>query len=180
MTKRTIEILKGDWERLRRAYPDVDEDQLLSEIVLRGRRATAGEPQETIQAEGTLQERLEWLRAWTPRMAASMATLGFELVKNRGRLAEATRLEELTYTRDVELKMDVVPEVKERARILRIEIGRLEAELRSRGGDPDAVEPHVPDDAISVDQAQRAQYETNESRRKATLEFFHRLDEYRK
>jgi hypothetical protein len=178
--RRSIEILKADWERLLRAYAGMDEARLLMELMARGRRRTAGEPPEPVPSDAPLAERLEWLRTWTPRMAASIATLGFDLVKSRGRLPEARRLEDLTYQRDVELKMEIVPAVKERARSLRMKIGSLEAELRSHGGNPDVIEPHVPDDAISVDLFERPQYETNESRRKTTLAFFHRLDRYKK
>lgn len=88
-------------------------------------------------------------------------------------------MEEVTYQRDIQLKRDVVPEMKESAKALREEMLRLEVELRARGGDPDSVEPRVPDDAVMVADYVPPQFETNESRRKTTLDFFHRLDEYR-
>ncbi len=178
--RRSVEILKTDWERLRRAYPDIDPEQLAKEMLVRGRRRVQGEAREAIPPDSTDEERLEWLRGWTPRMAASMATLGFELVRNRSRLDKATQLEEMTYQRDLELKKDVVPELKEQAKALRKEMLRLEAELRSHGGDPEAIEPRVPDDTVVVEDYQRPQHETNESRRKTTLEFFRRLDDYKK
>jgi uncharacterized small protein (DUF1192 family)/ribosome modulation factor len=179
MTRR-VEILRTDWERLRRAYPEMDPDQLAKELLVRGQRRVAGQAQESIPPTAALEERLAWLRGWTPRLAASLATLGFELVRNRTRLDKATEREELTYQRDLELKKEVVPELKERAKALRQEMFRLEAELRSRGGDPDAIEPRLPVGLMSVDEHQRPQYETNESRRKTTLEFFRRLDRYKK
>lgn len=104
--RREVRVLKADWERLRRAYPDWSEERLVGEMLLRGRRRTAGEPRESVWPEATALERLAWLRGWTPRLAASVATLGFELVGNRSRLEEATRLEEMTYRRDLELKKD--------------------------------------------------------------------------
>jgi uncharacterized small protein (DUF1192 family) len=174
--RKSVAILKGDWERLRRAFPDTDHDQLVGRMAVRGRRRVAGELQQPVRTDAPLQERLAWLRTWTPRLAGSIATLGFELVRDRGRLEQAAQLEETTYRRDLELKKDVVPELKERASALRTEMHRLEAELRSRGGDPGAIEPPVPEDALVVDHYQRPQFETNESRRKAAVEFFRRLD----
>lgn len=178
--RRSVEILRTDWERLRRAYPEADPEQLVQEMLDRGRRRVASEAREAIPPEATPQERFVWLREWTPRMAASMATLRFDLVRNRARLERATRLEEATYQRDLELKKDVVPDLKEQARGLQQEMLHLEAELRSRGGHPEAIEPKVPIDTVVVDDYQRPQYESNESRRKTTLEFFRRLDEYKK
>ena len=175
----TTRVLHGDWERFRRANPDTDEDALATEIVVRGRRRLAGEWEEFIGPDVSREDRLEWLRRWIPRLAADIATLGFDLVENRGRAAEAARLEEATYQHDIELKKDVIPELKAEAKTLRAEMRRLESSLRSRGGDPDSIEPALPGDTIYVDDFEQPKFETNESRRKAVVEYFRRRESHR-
>lgn len=65
---RKIEILRTDWERVRRARPTFDEDKLVRELLLRGRRLIREEPQESILPDAASEQRLAWLRRWTPRI----------------------------------------------------------------------------------------------------------------
>jgi hypothetical protein len=170
---RSVEILRTDWERLRLAYPETSEEDLIRAITARGRTRLDEPRQESIDPQAPREQRLAWLRRWAPRKAGSVATLGFELVKNRVRLAEASELEGRVSGRYVELHREVIPGLKLRAIELRQEIRRLEEELRARGGDPDSVQPRVPS-RIPVDDYNSVEFEGEESRRK-TLDFFRRI-----
>ncbi len=170
---RTIEILKTDWLRLRRAYPSMSDEELQSAIMERGRRHVAEEPQESIDPHLPIQQRLVWLRRWTPRKAASIAALGYELVKNRDRLARASRFEQHVYNRYIELNREVIPGLKVRANQLRDQIRRLEEELRARGRDPEGIDPKVPA-RIEVDDYKPVEFEDQERRQK-TVDFFRRI-----
>jgi uncharacterized small protein (DUF1192 family) len=167
------EILRADWERLRRAYPDLEERDLVREVVARGKRLAGQQVDETIDPSTSRDRRLTWLRAWVPRQAASIATLGFDLVKNRDRLARASDVEERTYQRHLELNREVIPGLKERADALRAEIARLEAALRARGRDPGTVEPGVPA-RIEIDDYKTVEFESQD-RKRETVEFFRRI-----
>jgi len=145
-----IRILAGDWDRLQRVHQG--REPLASELLDRGRQLAAEVPVERLPADAPLPERLDWLTRSVPRRAASIATLGYELVMNRGRLERSTELEKTTYERDLELQKDIVPPLKEQARALREQIRRLERELTSRGGDPSAGSPAIPAaNAITAD-----------------------------
>jgi hypothetical protein len=170
---RRVEILRRDWDRLRRSYPRTAERELLAEVVARGRELLDEEIRDSIASEAPLGERLAWLRRWTPRRAASVATLGFELVRNRNRLAEASRLEVFTTQRYLDLNREVIPGLKERAALLRDEIHDLEEKLRARGRDPDEIRPQVPA-RIEVDDYQPVQFQ-EEQQKKKTLDFFRRI-----
>jgi hypothetical protein len=174
-----VRILRSDWERLVRARGG-EGDGLAREVVERGLRRLADEPPEEFPPEGPSPERLAWLRRSVPRRAASVATLGHQLVTTRSRLTRAEDLEDRTYQRDLELKKDVVPALKEEARVLRRTIAELESRLRELGGNPEEVDPPVPERAIVVEGYERPQFETNEGRRKAAVEFFRRLEGYRR
>lgn len=115
---------------------------------------------------------MAWLRRWVPRKAASIATLGFELVKNRDRLARASGFEQQVTKRYIELNREVIPALKGRANRLREEIRRLEEELRARGGDPETIRPKVPD-RVEVDDYKPVEFEDQERKQK-TLDFFRR------
>jgi len=170
---RTIEILKTDWDRLRQAYPDMKEAELLGAALARGRQQLAEEPQESMSPQAALHERLAWLRRWTPRKAASVAALGFELVKSRDRLAKASQFEEFVTGRYIQLNREVIPGLKDRANQLRDEIRRLEEELRARGRDPEAIGPKVPAH-IEVDDYKPVEFASQEQKQK-TIEFFRRI-----
>jgi hypothetical protein len=170
---RSIEILRRDWDRLRQAYPSMAEQELLAEVVTRGRRLVGEELQDSIAPDAPPGERLAWLRRCTPRRAASIATVGFDLVRNRDRLDEASRLEEFTTQRYLDLNREVIPGLKERATLLRDEIHRLEEELRARGRDPDEIRPQVPA-RIEVDDYQPVQFQDQEQKKKM-LDFFRRI-----
>jgi len=96
-----IRILAGDWDRLQRVHQG--REPLASELLDRGRQLAAEVPVERLPADAPLPERLDWLTRSVPRRAASIATLGYELVMNRGRLERSTELEKTTYERDLEL-----------------------------------------------------------------------------
>jgi hypothetical protein len=171
--KRAVEILSPDWERLRRAHPETDRDQLTRDMVLRGRRQVASDPEESIRTDAPAEQRLAWLRRWTPRKAASIATLGFDLVKSRDRLSKAARFEQHVSQRYLELNREVIPRLKDRANELRAEIHRLEDELRARGLDPGTILPEVPP-RIEVDDYKPVEFESQETKQR-TIDFFRRI-----
>ena len=56
------------------------------------------------------------------------------------------------------------------------EVRRLEDHVRARGIDPESIEPRIEwSRTLAVDLYKRPKYESNESRRRATVEFFKRL-----
>ena len=170
-----VRVLASDWNRLRAAYPGLDDARLAEEAVARGRDILAELPEEP-NPRAALLQRLEWLRRWFPRRAGSIAVQGLDLVEHLGRHADAEKVEQRTYERALELHKDVVPPLKEKAKVLRAEVRRLEEAARARGIDPDAIEPRIRwPSTLAVDIYERPQYETNESRKQATVEFFKRL-----
>lgn len=50
---RSIHILKTDWDRLRRAYAGMSEEELLQAVVARGRQHVAEEPQDSISPDAS-------------------------------------------------------------------------------------------------------------------------------
>jgi hypothetical protein len=83
-----VRVLASDWERLRDAYPGLDDSRLAKEAVARGRDILAELPEEP-SSRATLPQRVEWLRRWFPRRAGSIAVQGMDLVEHLGRHAEA-------------------------------------------------------------------------------------------
>jgi hypothetical protein len=170
---RAVEVLEADWERLRRARPGTDPVGLLRAVVDRGRRLVAEEVEATIAPDAPVAERVAWLRRRVPRKAASVATLGFDLVMTRRRLDRAVHLEERVSRRYVELNREVIPALKRRAEELRSEIRRLEGELRARGGDPGSVLPEAPA-RIELDDYRPVEFEGRERRQRA-IDLFRRI-----
>ena len=170
-----VGVLAKDWERLRSAYPGLDDLRLSDAAIRRGRDILAELPEEP-PSRATPLQRLAWLQRWFPRKAASIALQGLDLVENMGRQAEAQRVEQRSYEVHLELNKDVVPPLKEQAKALRAEVRRLEEAVRAKGVDPDSIEPRIDwSRTLAVDIYQRPKYESNESRKRATVEFFKRL-----
>ncbi len=172
---RRVTLLATDWERLRRARPGVDDWELAGEAVRRGVRLSREPLVERVPAGLPVAERLALLRRRFARRAAAVAVQRFEYVTGRERFARAAHVEQRTYEEHLELDKDVVPPLKEEARALRAEVRRLEAELRTRGGDPEAIEPRIDwDRTLAVDTYARPEYQSNAGRRSKAVEFFRR------
>jgi len=170
-----VRVLATDWERLRSAYPGLDDERLAAEALDRGRDLLAELPTSP-PLEASLEQRVEWLRRWFPRKAGSIAAQGFELVEHLRRQAEVGEVERRTYEVHLALNKDVVPPIKEEAKALRAEVRRLEEAVRAKGFDPDSVEPSIDwSRTLAVDIYERPAYQSTESRRRATVEFFKRL-----
>src|SRR6266540_2454364 len=111
-----------------------------------------------------------WSKGWSCMRSGSRR---YELVKNRDRLARASRFEQHVYNRYIELNREVIPGLKVRANQLRDQIRRLEEVLRARGRDPEGIDPKVPA-RIEVDDYKPVEFEDQERRQK-TVDFFRRI-----
>jgi len=170
-----VRVLKADWERLQAAYPGMNDERLADAALVRSREVLAEVPTEP-PSPGPAAVRLDWLTRWFPRKSASIAVQGLDLVDNIRRQAEAAESEERTYRTHLELNKDVVPPLKEEAKALRAEVRRLEERVRATGIDPDSIEPSIDwSRTLAVDIYKRPKFESNESRKQATVEFFKRL-----
>ena len=172
---RTVEVLEVDWELLRGAFPGVSDAELAERALSRGRQIVMApdedrHPLTLPPAEGLARRR--WALA---RKAAGVAIHRFELVTNRERFARAEQDEQASYERHLELHKDVVPPLKLEAKGLRSDVRRLEEEGRKLGIDVDAIEPRIDwPETMAVDDYESPRYETNESRKRAAVEFFRR------
>jgi len=177
---RSVEILAADWRRLREAHPEADDRGLVEEMLGRGRGILGDPPEDRIPSDLPAPERLARLRRWFPRKAASVAVQRFDFVTSRERFALAADRERESYERHLELDKDIVPPLKEEAKALRGKIRELEARVRARGIDPDRIEPRIDwRSTLAVDAYERPRYETNETRRRAAVDFFRRVGEGR-
>jgi hypothetical protein len=168
-------VLKTDWERLRSAYPGLDDERLADGALARSREILAELPTDP-PSTASVQVRLDWLSRWFPRKAASIAVQGLDLVDHIKWQAVAQEMEQRTYERHLELDKDIVPPLKEEAKALRAEVRRLEEQVRAKGVDPDSIEPRIDwSRTLAVDIYKRPRYESNESRKRTTVEFFKRL-----
>jgi hypothetical protein len=171
-----IELLQVDWGLLRRLFPDRSDERLLVAAVERGRAALDGALDDDPGASAD--DPVSRLTSEVIHDAARVAVHRFDLVTRRDRLAWARRDERATYERHLELHKDVVPAMKLRAKELRAEVVRLEAEARARDIDVDAIEPAIDwPETISVEDYTPPRYESNEDRRRTTVEFFRRVRE---
>ena len=170
-----VRVLECDWQRLRAAYPGIDDERLAERAIARSREVLAELPADP-PAGDSAPVRLDWLWRRFPRKAASIAVQGLDLVDHIQPQAAAHEDEQRTYETHLELDMDVVPPLKEEAKALRAEVQRLEDHVRARGIDPESIEPRIEwSRTLAVDLYKRPKYESNESRRRATVEFFKRL-----
>lgn len=160
--KSPVGILADDWERLRRCYPDVSEEELTRLALVRGAEIVDASEDDR--------------RAKIIGEAAIVAMVRFRLVMGRDRAEVAVERERETYELHLELDKDLVPPLKLEAKRLRAELRALEEEARNSGVDPDAVEPHVDwAGTLAVDEYEAPRYATNETRRRAAVEFFRRV-----
>lgn len=158
----SVEIPAVLWERFREAFPAASDAELAALALERGRTLTRREDPPLLRQD-------------VAERAAAVILLGQRLVHERRRLAEAETRERTGYERDLRLQRDVVPPLKERARVLRSRIRELEAQVRAAGADPEGVEPRIDwPDTLAVDGFQAPRFERDEDRRRAALEFFRR------
>jgi hypothetical protein len=171
-----VEVLGVDWELLRGAFPWVLDAELAERALSRGRQVVMAPDEDRQPRALPSAERLARLRWTVARKTASVAIHRFELVTNRQRLASAEQDEQASYERHLELHKDVVPPLKLEAKGLRSEVRRLEEEARELGIGVDAVEPRIEwPETMSVERYEPPRYETNESRKRAAVEFFRRV-----
>lgn len=174
--RRSVEVLRNEWEMLRRACPDGTDEERIASLIERGLAVI-----ERAHADGTPDDlpggdRIARLRTAVVLKAAGVAVHRFDLVTQRDRLSAARREERATYERHLALHRDVVPPMKLQAMALREEVRRLEQEARSRGIDPDTIEPRIDwSGTISVDGYEPPRYESTDDRRRAAVEFFRRV-----
>lgn len=173
---RVIEVLGADWEPFRRAFPGQPNQELAERALSRGRGIVSTPLEDRVPETLHPAERLSRLRAALARKAASVAIHRFELVTNRERFARAEHDEQASYERHLELHKDVVPPLKLEAKALRTEVRRLEEQARGLGIYVNALEPRIDwPETMAVDEYQPPRYETNESRKRAAVEFFRRV-----
>jgi hypothetical protein len=171
-----VEVLVVDWEILEHANPGALDAELAGRALSRGRAIVAAPYEDRVPEDLPPAERLARLRGALARKAASVAMHRFELVTGRERLARAEQDEQASYQQHLELHKDVVPPLKLEAKALRSEVRRLEEEARELGIDVDAVEPRIDwPETMAVDDYESPRYETNESRKRAVVEFFRRV-----
>ena len=175
---RSVEILLVDREALRRSYPDLTDNDRAAACLERA-RIVVDQPYEERVPDGLpIDERIARLRTALAQKAASVAVHRFELVATRDRLDRAKGVERATYERHLVLHKDIVPPLKLEAKALRAEVRRLEHRARTRGIDVEAIEPAIDwTNTIWVEDYEPPRYESNEDRRKATVEFFRRVGE---
>ena len=172
----TVEVLEVDWEPLRRAFPGVPDAELAERALTRGRKVVMAPDEDRLPRTLPSAERLARRRWALARKAASVAIHRFELVTNRERFARAEQDEQASYERHLELHKDVVPPLKLEAKGLRSEVRRLEVRARELGIDVHAVEPPIDwPETMAVEDYEPPRYETNESRKRAAVEFFRRV-----
>ncbi len=169
-----VRMLAAEWELLGRAIGEPVDRRLLDEAAARGRSLLAdgrGAPSTSAGAAP-----LARLRTQVVLRAAAASAYRHRLVTERHRLAVAEHEERRSYEDGLALDRDLVPPLKLRAKALRAEIRRLEAEARARGLDPDTIEPRVEwAETLAVDTYVPPRYTTDADRKRATLEFFRRL-----
>lgn len=174
MTQR-VQMLAVEWEGLRRALPQVPEEELTARAIAQGTICLAADPT-SVDHDLPLSERVARLRPLVVLGAATVSELRFWLVTERDRLRTATQEERRSYEVGLELDRDLVPPLKLRAQALRAEIRRLEAEARDRGLDPEAIEPSIDwADTLDVDSFRPPRYGSDADRKRAAVEFFGRL-----
>jgi hypothetical protein len=171
-----VEVLEVDWELLRGAFPGVPDAELAERALSRGRQILTAPDEDRHPVPLPSAEGLARRRCALARKAASVAIHRFELVTNRERFARAEQDERASYERHLELHKDIVPPLKLEAKGLRSEVRRLEEEARKLGIDVDAIEPRIEwPETMAVDDYEPPRYETNESRKRAAVEFFRRV-----
>jgi hypothetical protein len=166
---RSVDVLAVDWERIRRTLPDWEEERLAAGILERGRRVVRA-------TRDPARHGSESRHADFANELALLAVLRYDFVVGRRRFSRAREAEERTYERHLVLNRDVVPPLKLRAKALIAELRGLEEEAAALGIDLEAVKPRIPwDRTVLVDSYSPPAYESNEERRKRTVEFFRRI-----
>jgi hypothetical protein len=143
MTARTVTVLAVDWERLRRAYPDLDDRALGAEALARGLRLASSPQEDRPPRPGQSSPGLRELREAFARHGARVAVHRFTYATSRDRFDRAARREAEAAREQLRLEREVVPALKARARALRDALREVEGALRARGLDPDRIGPPV-------------------------------------
>ncbi|MGH2555705.1 MAG: hypothetical protein ACRDHO_08335 [Actinomycetota bacterium] len=164
-----VEVLRVDWDRLRRIRLDASDRELGAELLRRGAalsRASEGESDE-----------VERLRLDVVHRAALVAVHRFTYATGRERFREAEEREEESYRRQVKLEREVVPPLRAEAGRLRARLKTLEAEARSRGIDTTGIEPHINwPMTISVEPSEPQRWETPEASKARLRGLFRRRE----
>jgi len=174
---RPLDVLAVDWDRLRRARPGLDERALALECLRRGRlisRWLASEGERSDPGSPSA------LALRFVQEAAGVAVHRFTYATRRASFESAARREEASYHDHLELAKDVVPVLKQEAKALKAEVRRVEEELRSRGVDPEGIEPRIDwRTAPAVDDYMPPKFESPAERRRAAVEHFRRPGKHR-
>jgi hypothetical protein len=169
MTER-VAILGAEWNLLT-AGTSADE-RLVHDALARGAEVLRAVP----DARAEPRTPVHRLRAQVVLRAAAASAYRHRLVAERDRLPAARDLERRTYDESIDLDRDLVPPLKLRAKALRAEIRRLEADAVASGLDPSAIEPTVAwAQTLAVDTYEPPRYGSDVDRKAKTLEFFRRL-----
>jgi hypothetical protein len=174
MTER-VQMLAGEWERIRRALPGMAEEELTARAIAHGTACLAAGPI-SVDPDLPPSDRVARLRRLVVLGATTVSELRSWLVSERDRLRTAAEEERRSYEIGLELDRDLVPPLKLRAKELRAEIRRLEAEAAAQGLDPDGIAPAIDwRETVDVDRFQPPRYGSDEDRKRAAIEFFGRL-----
>jgi hypothetical protein len=157
-----VRLIAEDVERLRAAFPKLDDAALGSAMTESARRHAHDDPDPDDALERFVHD------------AAALATFRHRLLDAVGRRAAARHDERDAYEERIELDVDVLPPLRAEARALRAEIRRLESALRVKGVDPAAVEPTIEGSTVAVDRDAGPRYVDAAERRRAAVAFFRR------
>jgi hypothetical protein len=164
-----VEILRVDWDRVRKARPGASDWDLGAELLRRG-KVRAG-------AKDAGAEEIERLRRDVVRRAALVAVHRFAYATGRERFREAEEREEQSYRRQAELETEVVPPLRAEAGRLRARLLAQEAEARARGIDTAGIEPGIDwGRTISVEPSEQPRWETPEERKARVRGLFRRRE----
>jgi hypothetical protein len=158
-----IELIAEDVERLRAAYPELDDvglGEALATAALRHRH-DAWDHEDTY--ERFVHE------------AAALATYRHRLIGAARAGAAARERERDAYDANIELDKDIIPPLKIEARRSRAEIRRLESALLAQGIDPTTIEPIVEGPKLAVDDYEAPRFVDETERRRDVVAFFRRV-----
>jgi hypothetical protein len=157
-----IELIAEDVERLRSAYPDLDDAALGVALT----EAAACHRHDTWDREDVLERFVH--------DAAALATYRHRLLGAGQTRAKARERERDAYEAQIELDREVLPPLKAEAMRLRTEIRRLESALRAKGIDPTTIEPTVEGPTLAVDGYRPPRFVDEAERRREVVAFFRR------
>ncbi|MHB8512448.1 MAG: hypothetical protein ACYDCC_09720 [Actinomycetota bacterium] len=138
-----IQLLAAEWECARRCAAGQSDYDLARAIVKRGARVARVPHIRQAPSGGTPSERVRALRIMVVQWSGEYSWMLFRYLQAKP-AADALRIEDREKIRELnELQQSVIPNLKERAQPLRVEVRRLEDEARRRGIDFEAIEPKI-------------------------------------